>query len=161
MVKSDVMDTSAVKAWRFGSKSNWFWYTYKCKAAAQRFNVYLISVQLLFMYTCVSNVYVSGKKYFLFLRQCQVCQPVQSQSKKRSKIKVNWKKLFWNIKVGHWLLISLVYKCILLRILEQIYGSLGFQAFGYRNDPESEDWPGRRVADFWPVDWVFSQFVGR
>ena len=41
------------------------------------------------------------------------------------------------------------------------HGSLGFQAFGYRNDPESVDRPGRRVADFWPVDWVFSHFIGR
>ncbi len=41
------------------------------------------------------------------------------------------------------------------------HASLGFQALGYRNDPESEDRPGRRVANFWPVDWVFSQFVRR
>ena len=45
--------------------------------------------------------------------------------------------------------------------LYSIYGSLGFQAFGCRNDPESVDRPGRRVADFWPVDWVFSHFIGR
>jgi hypothetical protein len=67
MVKRDLMDTYTITDSSCGSKSKWA-LVHLCtwKAAANR-----------------SNVYVSGKKYSLFLRQCKVYQPAQSQKEER------------------------------------------------------------------------------
>jgi hypothetical protein len=69
MGKSDLMDTIMDSS--CGSKSKWaLVHLYTCKAAVNR-----------------SNVYVSGQiiKYSIFLRQCKVYQPAQSQRKKGAK----------------------------------------------------------------------------
>ena len=69
MVKSDLMDAYTIRDSSCGSKSKWaLVHLCTCKAAANR-----------------SNVYESGKKYSLFLRQCKVYQPAQSQRKKGAK----------------------------------------------------------------------------